>query len=54
VYLFERKGQAWAQTATLKTPVPQSSGPWVTYEGGNVYWNGGIGTGEFVVKFGCQ
>jgi hypothetical protein len=31
-----------------------SSGPWVTYDGGNVYWNGGIGTGEFVVKFGCQ
>jgi hypothetical protein len=34
---------------------PSNSGgkPWITVDGGSLYWSGGIGTGEFVVKFNC-
>ena len=28
--------------------------PWLAVDGGNLYWSGGTGIGEYVVKFGCH
>jgi hypothetical protein len=28
-------------------------GPWLAWSGGKLYWSGGIGVGDYMVKFSC-
>jgi hypothetical protein len=44
VYVFERKGQSWAQTANLKTPVPQNG----------VYFGGALALAGDTLVVGAQ
>jgi hypothetical protein len=38
----------------VTSPSSSIGAPWITLNGGSLYWSGGIGIGEYVVKFSCQ
>jgi hypothetical protein len=39
----------------LETGTSTIGAPWIALSGGSLYWSGGVGTSEFVVKFAsCQ
>ena len=43
-----------AEWELVTRPSNADFSPWLAVDGGNLYWSGGIGIGEYVVKFGCR